>query len=333
MHAGRQAFRDLAISGGGSMGFMRLSRGLEGADAAGPHSTGAKETRLWPDSESKCSLFVHVNGRPMLALSRQQRLAALRDVIADIERKPALAEARARSFGAAEGSFPRLPGGLLQEVFTDSVRNGGASLGFALGQAGMLLDSRRMAVLYLQLETDAQFFGLPYGPGLSTFGFDPVHLVIVRALDMRDLLWVAEESLTCQAVAGIVADIGGSPEPLDFTASRRLSLRAVESGTSLFLLRYGSDRQASAAHLRWRIEPHRSGKKPFDERAPGRARWKLTLEKGNAGQPNTEWILEWTGNEFKSLPNSSAAEPRPHPSTPVPLSQPARLGDRLSQTA
>ena len=269
----------------------------------------------------------------MQAPNRQQRLAALRDVIADIERKPALAEARARSFSAAEGSFPQLPGGLLQEVFTDSVRNGGASLGFALGQASALLDPRRMAVLYLQLEADAQFFGLPYGPGLSSFGFDPAHLVIVRACDMRDLLWVAEESLACRAVAAIVADIGGVPEPLDFTASRRLSLRAVESGTSLFLLRYGSDRQASAAHLRWRIEPQRSGKRPFDERAPGRARWQLTLEKGHAGQANTEWILEWTGNEFRSLPSSSAAKHWSYSAAPISVPQSARLADGLSQTA
>ena len=172
------------------MGFVRCSRGLEGADAARPHQGSAKGTRLSPDSESKCSLFVHVAGRSMQAPNTQQRLAALRNVIADIERKPALAELRARSFEVAEGVFPRLPGGLVQEIFTDAVRDGGASLGFALGQARTLLTSRRMAVLYLQLDKDAQFFGLPYGPGLSSFGFDPTQMIIVRTSDMRELLKV-----------------------------------------------------------------------------------------------------------------------------------------------
>ncbi|MHA6299442.1 ImuA family protein [Devosia sp. CAU 1758] len=269
----------------------------------------------------------------MQTQNHQQRLAALRDVIAEIERKPALAEMQARSFNVEEGAFPRLPGGLLQEVFTDAVRNGGASLGFALAQAKTLLSHRRMAVLYLQLATDAQFFGLPYGPGLSSFGLDPARLVIVRAADMRDLLWVAEESLACQAVAGIIADIGGDPEPLDFTVSRRLSMRAVESGTSLFLLRYGQKREASAAHLRWHLLPQRSGRRLFDERAPGMARWGVKLEKGNAGQRNVEWILEWTENGFKALPNGSGHTRQPHPGTSVPMPVPALLADRISQTA
>ncbi|CAN7476923.1 ImuA family protein [Devosia sp. LjRoot3] len=267
----------------------------------------------------------------MSAPDRQQRLTALRDTIADIERKPALAEVRAKSFDARDGNFPRLPGGLLQEVFTDAVRNGGASLGFALGQAKTLLTPKRMAVLYLQLTSDGQFFGLPYGPGLLSFGFDPAQLVIVRVSDMRDFLWVAEESLACRAVAGIVADIGGDPEPLDFTASRRLSLRAAESGTSLFLLRYGAERQASAAHLRWCLTPHRSGRKRFDEQAPGAPRWSLELEKGVALGRQTQFLLEWTENGFATLPVEPGRKSRHRPT--LPFAFPTRLADGLSQAA
>ena len=277
-------------------------------------------------------LFCSYSHSIMQTQNRQQRLAALRDTIANIERKPALAEMRARAFDGAADGFPRLPGGLLQDVCTDAVRNGGASLGFALGQVRTLFTPKRLAVLYLQLAADAQFFGLPYGPGLSSFGLDPAQLVIVRASDMQDLLWVAEEALACRAVAGIVADIGGAPEMLDFTASRRLSLRTAESGTSLFLLRYGADRPASAAHLRWHLAPHRSGRKPFDDRAPGPARWGLTLERGNTGQNTREWILEWTGNAFKSLPDRAGKTRQHPPGTPVSLPLPALLGNPISQT-
>lgn len=278
-------------------------------------------------------LFCSCSGQIMQPPDHQQRLAALRETIADIERKPALAETRARSFSAVDGSFPSLPGGLLQEVFTDAVRNGGASLGFALGQARTLLNPRRMALLYLQLADDAQFFGLPYGPGLLSFGLDPAQLVLVRAADMKDLLWVAEEALACQAVAGIVADIGGVTEPLDFTASRRLSLRAAQSGTSLFLLRYGTGREASAAHLRWHLMPHRSGRRRFDERAPGSPRWRLKLEKGNAGEGNMEWLLEWTENGFKSVPDWASNKHGSTRTPSLPVAAPTVLADRISQTA
>ncbi|WP_092425918.1 ImuA family protein [Devosia crocina] len=267
----------------------------------------------------------------MQSPDRQQRLAALRETIADIERKPALAEMRTRSFDTGKGGFPLLPGGLLQEVFTDTMRNGGASLGFALGQARSLLTPRRGAVLFLQLATDGQFFGIPYGPGLVSFGFDPAQLVLVRASDMKDLLWVAEEALACRAVAGIIADIGGNPEPLDFTASRRLSLRAVEAGTSLFLLRYGTGREASAAHLRWHLAPHRSGRQPFDERAPGPPRWALTLEKGVTLDQHTQFLLEWTEDGFATIPAEPGRKSRN--GAPLPLALPAQLANGLSQTA
>ncbi|MDV3252333.1 hypothetical protein DevBK_13415 [Devosia sp. BK] len=281
--------------------------------------------------ESPCSCFVHISGHIMRAPDHQQRLAALRDTIADIERKPALAETRAKSFGDKDGRFPKLAGGLLQEIFTDAVRNGGASLGFAFGQAKTLLSAKRVAVLYLQLANDGQFFGLPYGPGLLSFGFDPSRLLIVRVSEMRELLWVAEEALACRAVAGIVADIGGDPDPLDFTASRRLSLRAVEAGTSLFLLRYGKERQASAAHLRWHLAPQRSGRQPFDERAPGPPRWALTLEKGVSLNQQTQFLLEWTEDGFATIPAEPGRKSRN--GAPVPLALPAQLANGLFQTA
>jgi protein ImuA len=219
----------------------------------------------------------------------------------------------------------------LQEVFTDAVRNGGASLAFALGQAKRLLVARRAAVLYLQLSNDAQFFGLPYGPGLSAFGFDPTQLVIVRVADMAELLWAAEEALACKAVAGIIADIGGDPEPLDFTASRRLSLRTVESGASLFLLRYGSRREASAAHLRWHLSPYRSARKHHDSHAPGPARWRVQLEKGGANRQQDDWLLEWKENGFATIPAWSAANSGSRKTLPGAV--PAQLADRLPLSA
>jgi Uncharacterized conserved protein len=269
----------------------------------------------------------------MQAQRHRQRLAALRDIIAEIERKPALAELRAGAALERDGAFPRLPGGLVQEVYTDTVRNGGASLAFALGQARQLLSGRRQAVFYLQLAADGGFFGLPYAPGLVHFGLDPARLLLVRTADMTEFLWAAEEILACRAVAAIIADTGGDTRPLDFTASRRLSLRACASGTSLFLLRYGQAREASAAHLRWHLLPGRSGSRPHDERAPGRPRWRLVLERETSLKRQGEWLLEWRQDGFATLSARSTGPQRDDAGTALPGAVPAALAHRLPQTA
>lgn len=259
---------------------------------------------------------------------RQQRLAALRETIADIERKPALAEARVR-VEQAGGDFPVLAGGMLQEVFTDDRRNGAALLGFALAQASGLLNTRRRAVVYLQLAQDAQTLGMPYGPGLLSFGLDPDALVLVRPATMAELLWAVEEAIACRAVAAVVADIAKPSRLLDFTASRRLSMRAASTGGSIFLLRYGQQRQASAAHLRWRLMPAASGRQRHDERAPGPLRWSAQLERGTLLKQQSHWLVGWTQNGFATFPAPDGA-PIVSPAVSVPAS--ARLADRFSQT-
>ncbi|HEV7293205.1 MAG TPA: hypothetical protein VGN79_12890 [Devosia sp.] len=268
----------------------------------------------------------------MDASNRQQRLAALRDTIANIERKPALAEPRA-VVQDESAAFPLPTAGLLQEIFTDERRNAGASLGFALAQARHLLTSQRPAILYLQLAKDSQELGLPYGPGLLTFGFDPDALILVRPATMVELLWAAEEAISCSAVAAVIADIGKHHKLLDFTASRRLSLRAAGSGSSVFMLRYGTDREATAAQLRWRLSPSRSGRHRFDPLAPGPLRWEAQLEKGVLIKHHTEWLLGWTENGFSAIAPQHDHPRRNSYKPPVPGAVPAHLAHRLSETA
>lgn len=261
---------------------------------------------------------------------QQQRLAALRDVIADIERKPALQEGRGSIAEKGPDAFPALAPGLVQEVFADDLRTSGASLGFALAQAKALLGPRRPTIFYLQLADDAQKLGMPYGPGLSWAGLDAAQLVIVRTSDMTEFLWAAEEVASCRAVAALVADVKGEPKLLNFTASRRLSLRAANSKVSLFMLRYGHGRASSASHLRWHVQPFRSGRQAFDDRAPGAARWSVELEKGRIAGNRTQWVLEWTKNGFAVIPQSRPARRQPSGAS-FPGSVPAVLGHRLSQ--
>jgi protein ImuA len=260
---------------------------------------------------------------------RGQRLAALRDVIADIERKPALTEAR-RLVEAEGDLFPALPAGMVQEVYADASRDGGASLAFALAQAKTLLQPKRPVIFYIQLQEDAQQLGLPYGPGLTWFGLEPANLVIVRTADMAEFLWATEEVISCGAVAATVTDIRGSPKLLTFTASRRLTMRAASNRVSLFMLRYGTRQESTASHLRWRLLPQRSGKNPYDDRALGAARWRLRLEKGRIAGQRSEWLLEWTKNGLAVFNSPARAHPV-RPAAPLHGVVPPLLGDRLSQ--
>jgi protein ImuA len=275
-------------------------------------------------------------------------LDALRLKIAALEKRPLLAEGAAllaerlgrvandRGENADPLELLAAPSGLLHEVFADEPRQSGAALGFTFGLARQLLTSERQAVLYLQLMGEGQELGLPYGAGLTQFGIDPAQLVIGRIDSMTELLWAMEEAIACRAVAGVIADLASHPKALDFTVSRRLSLRASAAGTSAFLVRYGRGREASAAKLRWRISPAMSGELPFDPRAPGIPRFQIEIEKGRLGDKTQRaegrtMLVDWTENGFVSVEpkrrTGTAVQRAAAPSRPVA----APLGHRLSQ--
>ena len=263
-------------------------------------------------------------------------LKSLRQQITALETNPLLKDAELASLSAGLLSTPR---GSLHEVFADSVKDSGATLGFSLAQARSQIEPSRPAVLFMQLEADALEVGLPYALGLKSFGFDPERLVLVRPRTITELLRAIEEALASGAVAAVVADIVHPHKALDFTASRRLSLRAAASGASVFLVRYARDREATAAKFRWKIVPHLSSAPPFDERAPGPPRWRVVLEKGSLGKRRNatpagdEYLVDWTDNGFTPADNDKRRDDAGVPRRPAqPHAAPAALGDGLPQT-
>lgn len=271
-------------------------------------------------------------------------LDALRAQIAALEKRPVLAgdvvSKLAHADHADETGIEVLstPAGVLHEVFADETRHSGTALGFALGLAKGLIGADRHALIYLQLHNEAQEFGLPYGVGVNSYGLDPEQIVIGRIGTLPDLLWALEEAIACRAVAGVIVDINGNPKILDFTVSRRLSMRAAAAGTSAFIVRYGQNREASAAKLRWRVSPFLSAEAEFDASSPGPPRFTVDIEKCRLGSrtQGTEgksMILEWTENGFVSV-NAPSRNPSPAPAF-APSSRPvlAALGNRLSEAS
>jgi protein ImuA len=201
-------------------------------------------------------------------------------------------------------------------------------------QARGVITGRRGALVYLCLSDEVRETGLPYGPGLSGFGIDPGLMVVGRIQKTGDLLWAIEEAAACRAVAAVIADIVRPHRELDFTVSRRLAMRAVASGAAIFMLRYGSDREASAAHLRWHVAPAPSAGLAFDAKAPGAARFAVRLEKGGrrflGDGAADRWQVEWTHDGLAAQKDSAAGH---RDEAALSGIVPAALGDRLSQTA
>lgn len=242
------------------------------------------------------------------------------------------------------GPLPHLPGGLVHEIFTDQLRHGGLALGFALGLGTRQLDPARPALVHVQLFGEGQELGLPYAPGLARFGIGAQQLVMARVRTMAEWLWAVEEAIACRAVAGVLAEVAGAPKALDFTASRRLSLRAEAAGTSLYLIRYGTGREASASRLRWHVEPVLSGEVRWDRSAPGRPRFRIDIEKQRLGsgldigaEPKS-LLLDWRENHgFTPLDPArrfaGRTVPGPGHLAPPPRAHAPPLGDGFSQAS
>jgi protein ImuA len=255
-------------------------------------------------------------------------LAALRAKIERLENRPALARSVGPEFERPEDLLTA-SAGLVHEIFSEDRRNAGTALAFALGQARTLI-GERSAIVILGLKHEIRDAGFPYGPGLAHFGIDPDAVVIGAVETLTELLWALEEAVACRVVAAVVVDVGGNPEALDFTASRRISLRAASSGTSVFLLRYGSGREASAAQLRWGLMPLPSAPPPFDSRAVGAARFHVVVEKGRSVREGVGFIVEWRANGFVVVDRPGqqlATRPASHGA------EPAAVGNRLSQAS
>lgn len=266
--------------------------------------------------------------------NRQQTLDQLKQKIAAFDTRPVLAQGEIMP---AKPGFLATPRGYVHEIFADQLVNAGAAFGFALAQAKAMISPQRPGLLTLQLKSDTQELGLPYGLGFSAFGLDAAAFVLIRTDTVAELLWALEEAIACRAVGAIVADIAYPHKALDFTASRRLSLRAAASASAVFLVRYARDREATAARYRWRVEPRPSTPPPFDDRAPGPPRWRVTLEKGTladrrTGPLGTQYLVDLTDHGLVSADIDSPDRSRPAALAALSHAAPAALGDRLPQT-
>ncbi len=198
---------------------------------------------------------------------------------------------------------PRRSPVALSEVFAETVADAGM-VGFVLSQ----IAKNPAPILWIQDRMSRRETGRPYLAGLGA-GRSVLLLDMPRP---ADVLIAAEEGLRCKALSAVVAEIWGDPVALNFTATKRLALRAEAAGVPCWLIRHGGTADLSAARDRWRITSLPSAPNPDDARAPGDPRWRLDLFRSRDKQPGL-WVAQHDRaadrvDLFAAIPDGPLAE-------------------------
>ncbi len=169
----------------------------------------------------------------------------------------------------------------LSEVFGIQSSDG-APVGFVLSQ----LPESKGPVLWVQDRLSRKEAG-----GLAATGLPRgMELILAEVNRPVDVLWAMEQGLACTALRAVVGEIYGDPSVLDFTASKRLALRAEAHRVPGWLIRRGAEPSLSAARARWRLSTRPSPPHPFDAQAPGVATWQAELFRNRHGRTG-EWVM------------------------------------------
>lgn len=191
-------------------------------------------------------------------------------------------------FEAMNDALAALRADALHEVLAATTRHGVAAHGFALALA---MRASASAVVWIVQSGGRSELGEPYGPGLSAWGLDPAHLLLVRVPDAAALLAAGEEALRSGAAGAVIMSGWGEAKVHGLTASRRLMM-AAQAGSSLgVLVRAKAAPAPSAAETRWSIAAAPSGS--IEANAPGRPAFRARLLRSRSGAPPGEWALEW----------------------------------------
>lgn len=139
-------------------------------------------------------------------------------------------------------------------------------------------------VLWAQDRLTRREAGMPFLQGVGRM------LVRVDLPRPADVLTAMEDALSCPALAAVVGEIWGDPAVLNFTATRRLAMRAEAAGRPCWLVRRMASENASAARMRWRVRASPSDPPADNPAAPGDPCWQVELFKSRLSLPG-EWLV------------------------------------------
>ena len=182
--------------------------------------------------------------------------------------------------GQGRATAPDAP--TLAEVFSRTAPDAAAT-GFVLAR----LPRSDAPILWVQDRLSRQEAGRPSLAGIGTAR----PIIMVHLSRAADVLWALEDGLRCRALGAVIGEIWGDPPALDFTATKRLALRAEAGQVPCWLIRRAASPDLSAARDRWRIGSVPSAPHPYDAQAPGAPRWALDLFRSRRVKPG-QWVAE-----------------------------------------
>ena len=184
---------------------------------------------------------------------------------------------------AGQGERPAAMPHTLSEVFPQSPADAAAT-GFVLSR----LPDSTAPVLWVQDRLSRKEAGRPALAGIGLRR--PV--IMVDLSRAADVLWAMEDGLRCRALAGVIGEVWGDPPTLDFTATKRLAIRAEAAEVACWLVRRAASPDLSAARDRWRIGSLPSASHPHDAQSPGDPRWTLELFRSRRSKPG-QWVARY----------------------------------------
>ncbi len=211
------------------------------------------------------------------------------------------AAAASKDFAPFDAAFPEhvFPRGVVHEFISHEPAEAASTHGFIAALSGKLLSQ---GGLCLWITGAREVFA----GGLSAFGLPPDRIVFAGARQPKELLWIVEEALKCDALAVVIAQIN----TLGFTESRRLQLAVERSGVTGFIHRFRPfSANALACTTRWHIAPLPSH---TDDGLPGvgHSRWRVELAKVKNGRPFT-WQICWVAGSFIETPDLADSQVLP----------------------
>jgi protein ImuA len=215
-----------------------------------------------------------------------------------------------------------LGGGLahaaLHEIRAAESRDEPAASGFALALVARLCAQKDAAtsdmmkppdpapdILWISEAGSRREAGALYAPGLAALGIDPGRIVEVAARRPGEALWAFEAGLSCAGLAAVICQVRrpamrGADKAFDLAATRRLALKARQSGVCGLLVRLAAPAEPSAAQTRWRVVAASSrpvgGPAGIFADGIGRTAWRLRLEKNRGGRTGA-FTVEWNAHE------------------------------------
>jgi protein ImuA len=221
---------------------------------------------------------------------QQQGFKTSRNISADVE------------LGPIKYAFPNqiFPTGVIHEFISTTAEGSAASSGFVTGIVSALMKKKGISI-WISAHRNI------FPPALPVFGITPDNIIFIDLNREKDIQWVLEESLKCEGLAAVVAEL---PE-LNFTVSRRLQLAVEKSRVTGFILRHCPKwNNTTACVSTWQITSM-PGHLPDGIPGVGPPRWNVNLVKVRNGIPG-HWQIEWSGNSFRHIDENKPDVVQPH---------------------